>query len=85
MLSPELGGRHATARSSLLIVLAGGAAVGWPFAARAQQRAAPRRLGVPMGYVANDPEGEHRRRRPPSGARRTDLVILPDIERVAAQ
>jgi putative ABC transport system substrate-binding protein len=39
------------------IALVGGAAVGWPFAARAQQGAAQRRLGVLMGYVKNDPEG----------------------------
>ena len=66
------------------IVLAGGAAVGWPFAARAQQRAAPRRLGVLMGYVANDPEGAADAAALLQGLGALNWV-LPDIERVAAQ
>ncbi len=36
----------------------GGAAVTWPFAARAQQRDVMRHLGVLMSYLANDQEGQ---------------------------
>jgi putative ABC transport system substrate-binding protein len=39
------------------IAFAGAAAAAWPLAGSAQQRGAQRRLGVLMGYVANDPEG----------------------------
>jgi putative ABC transport system substrate-binding protein len=39
------------------ITLLGGAAA-WPDAATAQQREAARLLGVLMGFVADDPEGQ---------------------------
>ena len=34
-----------------------GSAVAWPLAARAQQPARMRRIGVLMGFAENDPEG----------------------------
>ena len=40
-----------------LIAALGGAAV-WPFAARAQQHDATRRIGVLMGFIEHDKEGE---------------------------
>jgi putative tryptophan/tyrosine transport system substrate-binding protein len=42
------------------ITLLGGAAVGWPLAARAQQAERVRRIGVLMSYAADDPAGQTR-------------------------
>jgi putative tryptophan/tyrosine transport system substrate-binding protein len=42
------------------IALLGGAAVAWPFAARAQQRERMRRIGVLMNLGADDAEGQAR-------------------------
>ena len=54
MLSPELGGGHATARVHLLGCAA------WPLAAWAQSREKVRRIGVLMNLAADDPEGQDR-------------------------
>jgi hypothetical protein len=40
--------------------LAAGAAVGWPLVAQAQPRDGLRRLGVLMGLLASDPDGQAR-------------------------
>jgi putative ABC transport system substrate-binding protein len=42
------------------IALVGGAAVGWPQIACAQQADKPRLIGVLMGWESNDPEGQNR-------------------------
>ena len=47
-------------RREFIKVIAGSAAVTWPFGARAQQSERMRRIGVLMGYAEDDPETKPR-------------------------
>jgi putative ABC transport system substrate-binding protein len=55
MLPPGLGDEYMQRRE--IIRLLGGAALGWPLAARAQQSDRMRRVGVLMAYAENNSEG----------------------------
>lgn len=51
-----LEGRRLVKRRDIFTLIVGAAI--WPLVARAQQHDAPRRIGVLMGFVEHDPEGE---------------------------
>jgi len=57
---PGEGDKKTAVKRREFILALGGAAAGWPFAARAQQGERMRRIGVLMNLAADDPEGQAR-------------------------